>query len=792
MNTHLGPFLFFFILLFALISGGRQAVFGQEKIEEKIPRQTVRGTIIDQDSRSPIGFAKIWIAESDPFLGTLSDEEGNFHLENVPVGRITLMVSYVGYETQVLTNLMVTGARELVLSIEIREQLVQLEQVDITATNQESEPNNEMSAVSGRSFSVEDAGRIAATGNDPARIALSFAGVSTQNDLLNEIVIRGNSPAGVLWRLEGIEIPSPNHFTAPGASGGAVSIISSSLLGSSDFYTGAFAGDYGNALSGVFDLRFRKGNNEKREFGVRVGNAGVETNAEGPFAKKGGPSFLLNYRYSTLSIMDKIGYSIIEDRISSFQDLNVRLFFPTKKAGIFSLFGVAGTSTFEDPPERNPALWTKTSDRRAEILGYKMLATGISHSLAIREKGLLKTTLGFTGAYNTQLKSIINKRTQLDVTTNDLRQTDLAIRFASVYQHKIDAANTLRAGVYYNRLFYRYLDGWSRKLLDWTRNEKGWGDFIEGFVSWKHRFANRLTLVSGLHTSLFLPGNAWAIEPRLGLTWNLNERQELNFGAGMHSRMAAMPTYFAEVKDSFPNLHLPLMKAIHLVAGHKFRLLKTLSIRSELYFQYLYKVPIIGEKNPAFSMINETNSYVRAPLDPSGDGMNYGLDLTIEKHFAKNYYVLANISLYDSRFRTIEKEWLSTRYNGNFVTSLSGGKEFRFGKRKPQSIGLHARILWSGGRRIMPVDTVASQALGYEVADWEKGYSQRVANYFRIDLRTVYRIDLRKFAFEISADVQNITDRKNEYYRYFDTETGETVIQYQIGLFPYFLIKLEF
>jgi len=122
-----------------------------------------------------------------------------------------------------------------------------------------------MSAVSARAFTVEETQKYPAAINDPLRMATNFAGVASLDDGMNQIVIRGNSPTGLLWRMEGIDIPNPNHFAAKGSSGGGISILSSQLLSNSDFITGAFAADYGNALSGVFDLNLRKGNNEKRE-----------------------------------------------------------------------------------------------------------------------------------------------------------------------------------------------------------------------------------------------------------------------------------------------------------------------------------------------------------------------------------------------------------------------------------------------------------------------------------------------------------------------------------------------
>src|SRR6185503_5048402 len=127
--------------------------------------------------------------------------------------------------------------------------------VVVTAGSKKNRPVNDMSVVSARAFTVEETQKYAAAVNDPLRMVTGFAGVAAVDDGGNDIVIRGNSPAGLLWRMEGVDIPNPNHFSEAGSSGGGISILSAQLLSNSDFVTGAFAPEYGNALSGVFDLR---------------------------------------------------------------------------------------------------------------------------------------------------------------------------------------------------------------------------------------------------------------------------------------------------------------------------------------------------------------------------------------------------------------------------------------------------------------------------------------------------------------------------------------------------------
>ncbi|MCK4699350.1 MAG: prevent-host-death protein, partial [Bacteroidales bacterium] len=177
-----------------------------------------------------------------------------------------------------------------------------------------------------------------------ARMAMNYAGVSGANDQRNDIIIRGNSPSGLLWKLEGVDIGNPNHFAQQGTTGGPVGMLNNHNLRNSDFFTGAFPAQYGNALSGVFDLKLKSGNNEKYEFLGQVGFNGFELGAEGPFSKKNRSSFIANYRYSTLGLMKDLGLDIgTGGGIPYYQDIAYKLVFPLKK-GEISFFGLGGTS----------------------------------------------------------------------------------------------------------------------------------------------------------------------------------------------------------------------------------------------------------------------------------------------------------------------------------------------------------------------------------------------------------------------------------------------------------------
>ena len=345
--------------------------------------QTIRGQVRDIDSQIPLIGATLMLNIGTESMGTVTDLDGKFRFESVPVGRFDLTAHYLGYEPLLLNSLLLTSGKELVLSLDLVESAIAMKEVVVTAQHDKTEALNELASVSARSFSVEETSRYAGSFYDPARMAQNYAGVSvgSGDDLNNEIIIRGNSPTGLLWRLEGIEIPNPNHFGALGNSGGGISMLSSSMLTNSDFYTGAFPAEFGNATSGVFDLNLRKGNNEKQEHALMLGVLGLEVATEGPLNRDAGSSYLLNYRYSTLAILQSLGLNPAGDALPKYQDLAFNINLPTAKMGTFSLFGLGGTNQSYFEPVADQQQWQFEEDKWGFLEEQQVGTLGLGHRL---------------------------------------------------------------------------------------------------------------------------------------------------------------------------------------------------------------------------------------------------------------------------------------------------------------------------------------------------------------------------------------------------------------------------
>ncbi len=407
---------------------------------------TLRGYIKDGDTHTPLTGATLQLMGTDQ--GTLSAAEGSFRFDKLPVGRYNLKISYLGYETRTIAEILVESGKEKVLEIDLSPNSTQLDEATVRA----SAP---VAFTSVQTITIEQTLRYAATYLDPARVTTSFPGVAPANDQANGLVIRGNTPNGMQWRLEGVEIVNPNHLSNAGTfsdratqTGGGVNILSTQLLGDSYFLTGAFPAEYGNALSGVLDMKLRNGNNEKHEFTAQAGLIGFDVAAEGPLSKNSKASYLVNYRYSFTGLLDAIGVKFGGEAIR-FQDLSLHINIPAGKAGEFSVFGIGGVSNNEFEASRDTQDWVYQKDGFDINYTSKMGAAGFSHTLQLGARTGLKSVVVASGLSNSRDGYILSRA---DTDRRFLVERDsvsrMRISYTSTLTHRFNPKNLLKTGIF--------------------------------------------------------------------------------------------------------------------------------------------------------------------------------------------------------------------------------------------------------------------------------------------------------------------------------------------------------
>jgi hypothetical protein len=775
-----------FLLLFCAI------VSAQSK---QVYTQTIRGTVTDNLLHAPIGGATVTLGNSA--RSVVTDLLGRFRFDGVDIVSQRINISHTGYKEIILDNVVVNAGKETVLSLAMEMDIIAENEIVLMSNTKKNKPLNEMSVVSARAFSVDETQKYAAAVNDPLRMAMGFPGVMAADDGNNNIVIRGNSPAGLLWRMEGIDIPNPNHFAGAGTSGGGISILSSQLLLNSDFITGAFAAEYGNALSGVFDLKLRKGNDERKEYSFQAGVLGLNTAAEGPFAPFYKGSYLINYRYSTLSLLNKLGV-LNDGSVTNFQDLSYNVFLPAGRLGEFSLFGFGGLSNDTYDAEKDSSAWKEEIDREQSRFVSNTGMTGITHSLRAGSRTTIRSAAGLSFNRLSYREHYLEDDYSLSEQYSgkyDTRKWTLS----STVNHRFNTRHSLRAGVIGNFIRFRYYR-MSREnpnaTLEEMINTKAGTQTLQSFVQWQNKLHRDLTINIGLHYLQLFYNNRSSLEPRLSVKWDANDRNTLSLGYGLHSQLQPWGVYFAKEKGtagevSDPNRNLGMTKSHHFIISHQYRLAKNLRLKTELYYQHLFKVPVSIYDTSTFSTLNVENDYVTDPLINSGKGKNYGVEVSLEKYLDNRFYFMLSNSLYQSKYTAADNKERSTRFNGNYIFTLLAGKEFVSANRL-RTFGLNIKTIYAGGYRTTPLDEVRSAVEGYAIYKEAEAYSLQNPAYFRTDLRVSMKWNRRRLTSTLSLDIQNITNRLNVHSQSYDKTKAAVVTNYQAGLIPILNYKIEF
>lgn len=765
--------------------------------------QTITGTIRDEASKVPLASATIVLVNST--LGTATDMDGNFKLTGVPIGRQSFRVSYTGYEDRMINDIVVTAGKEVNLNITLQEALRKLGEVTVTYKRaaDKTQTNNEMAQVSARAFNMDETKRYAGSLGDPSRMAANFAGVVSGNDANNDIVVKGNSPSGMLWQLEGLNVPNPNHFGSMGSTGGPISMLNNNNLDKSDFITSAFPAQYGNAVAGVFDIRLREGNRDKHEFMAQMGFNGLELGAEGPIGKNRKTSYMVNYRYSTLGIFQAMGINFGSGAATPiYQDVNYKVTTRIGTKGKLSLFGIAGNSkiTFlgEDVDTTKSNMYDSDPFLNQRVK-YSATATGLSYEHQLSPKTTTKFTLGYTTSTESVIVDSISTLNGSIVPAADIRYVTGKISGIWSLMHKVNAKNSIQAGILYDHVLYnmkhKSLDGGQMRTYV---NDEGSYDLAQAYTQWKHRFNSSLSGVAGIHFQYLSLGKAAAVEPRMSLRYALNAKHAISVGYGLHHQGQNVYTYNVQTKTpdgiTYTNKDMGFTRSQHFVTTYDWNVTENLRVKAEAYYQQLSNVPV-EQRASSFSTLNAGAGFSGMPYEDSlvnkGKGYNYGLELTVERFFKQGYYFLVTGSLYNSRYQGSDGVERNTAFNAGHVLNVLGGKEFRIGK-SGSVLALNLKMTSVGGRYLTPLDLNQSKLEGQAVYQDELAFSEKQRDYFRTDLRIAFRKEYKRSTLEVAIDFQNITNNKNIFSQSYNRRTNSMTTTYQQGFFPVPMVRYTF
>ena len=788
------------------------AVVAGVLLPQSVVAQTIKGSVTDAITGETLIGAAVKVAELKD-VGGITNIDGEFSITITQPGRYTIETSYMGYEPSVLKEVLVAGAKDVVLDITLRESSTDMNEVVIKPRVNKESTVNPTALVGGMMLSMEEASRYAGGYNDPARLVTAFAGVAGQGDG-NGISVHGNAPQFMQYRLEGVEIFSPNHFADLYSAGfGMVSALNSNVITNSDFFVSTFNSSYNNALSGVFDVRMRAGNNSKFENGVQVGSVGIEWTSEGPISKKNNSSFIFNYRYGFSTIARKLKLIDTYGSQYDFQDLSFKLNFPTKKAGTFSAFalGFIDKSWDVELDIKDIHSIYDASDQEGSL--YNALL-GASHKIHFDNKWTWRTT----AAYNMQHNKVDMEYWGLNFDANHkpigfegkdypfsyLKQNEDRAVFNTELSKQVTPRWLLQLGGEYSHRFFDLNFRTAENVYEpvsptpyyATKDNTGLASIFWSNL-WKP--TDNLSFNLGLSGSYFLLSKDFSIEPRASMKWEPGKRHSISLGYGLHSMIEKLDAYFFRNADgTMANKDLGLSKAHHLLTTYMYKFTDNLNLRFNAYYQYGFDTPV-GINGSTFCTVNRLFNYIEEPLVNEGNTRNYGADITLEHYMSRGFYGQVNGSLFKSEYRGLDKKWRNQLYDRGYMVKVLGGKEWMIGKRKQDVFNVSVKYTLQGGLRHTPIDVDAMRAnVAAGIINDQPIYKEDEAMTLQfdptsiLDLTVSYKINRKNVGHTIAFEGVNILQHETPYAVHYDLGTGQLRVDKSGISLPNIYYRIDF
>jgi len=730
----------------------------------------------------------------------VSDAKGNFNFKDVQIGFYDILFTHVTYKSFIQPSISVTVSKETVLNIVMESRSKKLEEVEVNFNKERGIPNNEMANSSVFSIHPNDARRIAGGLDDPIRVTGTLPGVTAATSFsANFVSIRGNSPRSLKYSMEGVELPNPTHFARIGGSGGTFTIFSMQLMDKSDFYTGAFSAQFGDALGGVFDVKFKKGNSKQHEMTFQIGTLGVEFGSEGPLSKKNNSSYVLNYRYATVGL-GRIG----NPSSPTYQDLSFNIDIPLAKSkGKLQFFAIAGTSDRTRAALADSADWKQSLDRTTLYLASTTATLGGVYKKYIGSKSVFKATA--VGSYSKQLDNknyIRNDFSKVNQKVNEY--TSIQITGALSFKHKFGLKHSNVTGLSYNTTTH----DWRAEKYSFNQNKKivlmdgvGRSNLLKAYTQSKFNLTEKLNILAGVHFLNYDVTTQQTVEPRLSLNYQLSSKHSLSFSGGMHSQVENYATYLYEETTTDgdlinPNKNLGLSKAIHYIAGYKGKVFTNHRLRIEVYFQQLYDTPV---DSLTFSTINIDELSDLRTLTNSGTGQNYGLDVGFERYTDNGLYYIFNSSVWRSLYTAGDGIQRSSAFDNNYNLRFIIGKEYKLrASKNKKGIDRYRAFSWNGNLNILggqvytPLDFVNSKLEQETIYDESLAFTERGKTLVFLDFNFSYTINKKKRKSVWAIQVKNLLNNGNALYREYDTVLDQEVEIKSTSFFPNIYYRLEF
>ena len=769
--------------------------------------QTLQGTVTDAISGEPLTGAAVYIVGLQK--GSTVDSVGDYSIRDIPVGRYTIECRQLGYETQQQVEVQINSNHATVVDFRLMVMPKMLEGVTITVQVNKARALNPTAVAGTKMISVDEAKRYGGAFDDIARVVKHNVGTTGSEDNTS-LSVHGNPTYTTVFRIDGVEMPSPNHFDGTGDFGtGKISALHTDLLANSDFYTAAPVAEIGNSLGGVMDLNLRSGNKKEYEHSARLSILGLDVTSEGPINRVSGSSYIFSYRYGLTKLANDMGVSILEGDQADYQDLYFKLNYPVGKRGTISVWGLGlwdhGYMLVEgvDQDDWEGSLYDQEDwyDKISTLMG------GVTYDQPFGDGWRLRANLAAANR-RYQARDGYYMFSLSGDTLNVYNRQHLAWGPATPYASMDNETLWLTAAAALQKRFsdnYLQKTGFQVRSISYSQSLKRAANIYSGFLiplaegnawGWQldlygdNNFRyDHWTFNAGLHVQGWTLANDYDLQPRLSAEWRPASGHTFSVGLGRTSRIENMETLLAATG----NLELKMVRSNQAVLGYKWQPRNELCFNIEAWGEYLTNVPV--SPTGTYCIFNRRLFYTTEPLVSEGHGRNLGIGFNIEHYMTKGYYFQVNASIFKSEYRAIDKVWRHTLYDRGWAVNAVGGKEWVLGNKRTLSVNIAGTMM--GGLRATPFDEDASAANfaagnPYCAYQEDKAMSLKTGTVYDLSFNINYRIKAKKVSHVIGLDYMNVLANEEPFQDFYNYVTNKPMTVMTCYSIPNFSYTIEF
>jgi hypothetical protein len=727
----------------------------------------IEGKITNAFNKEPIAYAIVQV-EATTF-GATSDENGAYTITGLNPGMYNLKVSLIGYKPITIYEVQVKSANATFSNIEMEEISTVIQEAVITA-----QPfiKKEESPLSLSSIGVSEIKRNPGGNRDISKVIQSLPGVAVTSSFRNDIIVRGGSPNENRFYLDGIEVPTINHFSTQGASGGPVGLINVDFIQNVDFYSGAFPANRGNALSSVLEFKFKDARTDKPAYSFSLGSNDLAATIETPLTKNS--TLIASWRRSYLQFLFQ---ALDLPFLPKYDDFQFKGEIKPDQNNIIEIIGLGAIdkvtlNTSATPTEENQYVLSQIPTNQQwnyTIGGSWRHFTKNSYQTFVISRNYLN---------NSAQKYVDNDESNPDKKLLDYQSTEA--------ENKIRVEETLRAN-------------------DWKVNYGAGIEWADYTTTTFQKLANELTLnysskigvfkygafgqVSkgilhkrlGLSFGTRLDGNNFndhmanplnQFSPRLSASYSLSEKIAINFNTGIYQQLPPYTTLgYRNTSGALVNEDVQYIQSKHLVLGLEYNTSNNSRITLEGFYKLYSHYPMdlidsisLANKGSDFGVIGN------APVTSTNKGRSYGLEFFFQQKLFHDFYGLLSYTFVRSEFQNFDGNYVASSWDYRHMLSITGGKLFK------HNWEVGAKFRYNSGSPYTPYDLQASALkTNYDVTnsgipDYTQLNTLRIEPFYQFDVRVDKKYNFKKWSLDIYLDIQNITNHTIQEQPYFSVE----------------------